>query len=46
MKKVAIFHVTNRQSERLVRLPLWIGLIEVQQDKVIDVLKAAISLVR
>ena len=35
--------VTNRQSERLVRLPLWIGLIEAQQNKVIDVLKAAIK---
>lgn len=37
--------VTNRQSERVVRLPLWIGLTEAQQDKVIDVLKAAIKLV-
>lgn len=30
--------VTNRQSERLVRLPLWVGLTEQQQDRVIDVL--------
>lgn len=32
--------VTNRQSERLVRLPLWVGLTEQQQDKVVAVLKA------
>ena len=30
--------VTNRQSERLVRLPLWVGLTEEQQSKVIEVL--------
>ena len=30
--------VTNRQSERLVRLPLWVGLTEEQQRKVIEVL--------
>jgi dTDP-4-amino-4,6-dideoxygalactose transaminase len=35
--------MTNRQSERLVRLPLWIGLTEVQQNKVIDVLRAAVK---
>lgn len=33
--------VTTRQSERLVRLPLWVGLTEQQQDKVVAVLKAA-----
>lgn len=33
--------VTNMQSERLVRLPLWVGLTEQQQDKVVAVLKAA-----
>lgn len=38
--------VTSRQSERLVRLPLWIGLTEAQQGRVIDVLKAAINLAR
>lgn len=32
--------VTNRQSERLVRLPLWVGLTEQQQGWVVDVLKA------
>lgn len=32
--------VTNSQSERLVRLPLWVGLKEAQQDRVVDVLKA------
>lgn len=36
--------VTNRQSECLVRLPLWMELTKVEQDKVIDVLKAAIEL--
>jgi len=33
--------VTNRQSERLIRLPLWIGLSDEQQDKVVKVLKNA-----
>lgn len=32
-------NVTNRQSERLVRLPLWAGLKTEQQDKIIKVLK-------
>ncbi|KNH28848.1 TDP-4-oxo-6-deoxy-D-glucose aminotransferase [Pseudomonas syringae] len=36
--------VTDRQSERLVRLPLWVGLNEQQQDRVVDILKAAINL--
>jgi dTDP-4-amino-4,6-dideoxygalactose transaminase len=36
--------VTNDHSARLVRLPLWIGLTERQQDKVVAVLKAAVSL--
>ena len=35
--------VTNRQSERLVRLPLWMGLSEQQQDRVVDVLTHAAS---
>lgn len=30
--------VTNKQSECLVRLPLWVGLTEQQQDKVVEVL--------
>ncbi|MFM9384320.1 dTDP-4-amino-4,6-dideoxygalactose transaminase [Pseudomonas sp. UV AK001] len=30
--------VTNRQSERLVRLPLWVGLSEDQQDRVVAIL--------
>lgn len=30
--------VTNRQSERLVRLPLWLGLSEEQQQRVLAVL--------
>ncbi|MFZ4289100.1 dTDP-4-amino-4,6-dideoxygalactose transaminase [Variovorax sp. HJSM1_2] len=34
--------VTVSQSERLVRLPLWVGLSETQQDHVIDVLRTAI----
>lgn len=32
--------VTVRQSERLVRLPLWVGLSEAQQDRVVAVLQA------
>lgn len=35
--------VTNTQSERLVRLPLWVGLTQRQQDKVVDVLMAAVN---
>lgn len=30
--------VTNQQSERLVRLPLWVGLSNEQQDRVVEVL--------
>jgi dTDP-4-amino-4,6-dideoxygalactose transaminase len=35
--------VTNSQSERLIRLPMWVGLTEQQQDKVINVLTHAAS---
>ncbi len=35
--------VTNRQSERLVRLPLWVGLATEQQERVRRVLKAVID---
>ena len=38
--------VTDYQSERLVRLPLWVGLTESQQDRVISVIKKAISRLR
>ena len=31
--------VTNIQSERLVRLPLWVGLTEAQQDRVVGALE-------
>lgn len=34
--------VTMRQSERLIRLPLWIGLTESQQERVVSVLANAI----
>lgn len=34
--------VTDRQAARLVRLPLWVGLAEAQQDRVVDVLKATV----
>ena len=30
--------ITNQQSERLVRLPLWVGLSSEQQDRVIQIL--------
>lgn len=33
--------ITNRLSERLVRLPLWIGLTEEQQDRVVGALERA-----
>ena len=35
--------VTNRQSERLLRLPLFVGLTESKQDKVVDVLTQSVS---
>ena len=35
-------HVTNQQSDRLLRLPLWVGLSDEQQYRVIDVLTEAI----
>jgi dTDP-4-amino-4,6-dideoxygalactose transaminase len=38
--------VTLDQSARLIRLPLWIGLTEHLQDRVVAVLKAAIGLSR
>ncbi|WP_241559606.1 dTDP-4-amino-4,6-dideoxygalactose transaminase [Hydrogenophaga sp. NH-16] len=34
-----VLDVTERQSERLVRLPLWVGLPEAQQDRVVAVLQ-------
>jgi dTDP-4-amino-4,6-dideoxygalactose transaminase len=36
--------VTETLSERLIRLPLWVGLTRTQQDRVIDILKVAIHL--
>lgn len=33
--------VTARQSERLVRLPMWVGLSAEQQDRVVEVLRNA-----
>ena len=33
--------VTSRQAERLVRLPLWVGLSPEQQDRVVEVLLSA-----
>lgn len=35
--------VTTRQSERLVRLPLWVGLSSEQQDRVVEVLRNAVG---
>jgi len=35
--------VTVRQSERLVRLPLWVGLSPAQQDRVVEVLSNALD---
>ncbi|MDR2315988.1 MAG: dTDP-4-amino-4,6-dideoxygalactose transaminase [Pseudomonas sp.] len=34
--------VTDRQSERLIRLPLWVGLTPEQQDQVVAVLAGAL----
>ncbi|WP_123511351.1 dTDP-4-amino-4,6-dideoxygalactose transaminase [Pseudomonas frederiksbergensis] len=30
--------ITNQQSERLIRLPMWVGLTEQQQNKIVDLL--------
>lgn len=35
--------VTVRQSERLIRLPLWLGLSSQQQEKIVGLLQKAIS---
>jgi dTDP-4-amino-4,6-dideoxygalactose transaminase len=35
--------VTNNQSERLVRLPLWVGLTPEQQDRIVYVLGDAVA---
>ncbi|MCW8276150.1 dTDP-4-amino-4,6-dideoxygalactose transaminase [Pseudomonas sp. PCH199] len=35
--------VTNHQSERLIRLPLWVGLTEQQQSRIVDVLLNAVT---
>jgi dTDP-4-amino-4,6-dideoxygalactose transaminase len=37
----ADLNVTNRQSERLIRLPLWAGLTDEQQNRVVNVLSSA-----
>lgn len=36
--------VTNRQSERLIRLPLWVGLTKDQQAWIVDVLTSSLGL--
>jgi dTDP-4-amino-4,6-dideoxygalactose transaminase len=36
--------VTNCQSDRLIRLPLWVGLTEQQQVNVVDVIKRAVNI--
>jgi dTDP-4-amino-4,6-dideoxygalactose transaminase len=38
-----MLEVTNRQSERLVRLPLWVGLTDAQQNRVVNALSNAID---
>lgn len=35
--------VTNQHAERLVRLPMWVGIDEMQQCKVVDVLHDALT---
>jgi dTDP-4-amino-4,6-dideoxygalactose transaminase len=38
--------VTDAVSERLIRLPMWVGLTLAQQDKVVEVLNSALRLAR
>lgn len=35
--------VTDRESERLIRLPLWVGLTKEKQDRVVEVLQEALT---
>jgi dTDP-4-amino-4,6-dideoxygalactose transaminase len=35
--------VTDSASERLIRLPLWVGLADEQQDHIVRVLKDAVA---
>lgn len=37
-------NVTNQQSEQLIRLPLWFGINNDQQDRVVNILKAQCEL--
>jgi dTDP-4-amino-4,6-dideoxygalactose transaminase len=37
------FDVTNRISKCLVRLPLWVGLTDAQQDQVIELLQELLT---
>jgi len=36
-------NVTNSSSERLIRLPLWVGITEQQQSKVVDTLNISLT---
>jgi dTDP-4-amino-4,6-dideoxygalactose transaminase len=36
-------NITNSSSERLIRLPLWVGITEQQQSKVFDTLKISLT---
>lgn len=42
-RRHGLLAVTTDLSERLIRLPLWVGLTEQQQGRIVDVLKAAVS---
>jgi dTDP-4-amino-4,6-dideoxygalactose transaminase len=35
--------ITDGYSERLLRLPMWLGLTTEQQDRVVDVLGSALA---
>lgn len=35
--------VTDRQSERLIRLPLWLGITTAQQERVVETLRSAVQ---
>ena len=36
-------YVTNSSSERLIRLPLWVGITDQQQDRVVNVVKGSVA---
>ena len=43
-RKHGELRVTEKQAERLIRLPLWVGLTRAQQDRVVEVLEKVLEM--